>query len=148
MDENGIMDVDGLCDYLKASRSTIYKLAQNSMVPSHKVGRLWRFNRDEVDKWLRTQSGANALATFRETETVEKTKDSADASTWENTLASVGFSKDQIETLRAFSLDSPTKLMTTMATKAGRAGLCKALRLSEDKLDAIANKMVAMMNER
>ena len=148
MDENGIMDVDGLCDYLKASRSTIYKLAQNSMVPSHKVGRLWRFNRDEVDKWLRTQSGANALATFRETETVEKTKDSADASTWENTLASVGFSKDQIETLRAFSLDSPTKLMTTMATKAARAGLCKALRLSEDKLDAIANKMVAMMNER
>ena len=147
MNENGILDVDGLCEYLKTSRSTVYKLAQSAMVPAHKVGRLWRFNVDEIDKWLRSQSGASALAAFREAEAAVGELSATDGSAWERTLANVGFSSDQIETLRAFSFDSPSKIMTTMATKAGRVGLCKALKLSEDKLDAIAGKLVALMNE-
>ena len=117
MNENGILDVDGLCEYLKTSRSTVYKLAQSAMVPAHKVGRLWRFNVDEIDKWLRSQSGASALAAFREAEAAEGAKSATDGSAWERTLANVGFSSDQIETLRAFSFDSPSKIMTTMATK-------------------------------
>lgn len=147
MNENGIMDVDGLCEYLKASRSTVYKLAQSAMVPAHKVGRLWRFNLDEIDKWLRTQSGASALAACREAESKSAAKPS-NGSSWDKTLSESGFTSDQIETLRAFSLDAPEKIMKSMATKAGRVGLCKALRLSEDKLDEIVSALVAKIDER
>lgn len=145
--DNGIMDIDGLCDYLKTSRSTTYKLAQKALLPSHKVGRQWRFNRDEIDKWLRTQSGASALATFREAEPVQKAKTPATGDSWDKTLSNAGFEDEQIERLRAFMFDSPIKLMAAMATKAGRAGLCDALKLGEDELNARATKLAAILNE-
>ena len=157
MDKNGIMDVDGLCDYLQDSRSTVYKLSQNAEVPAHKVGRNWRFFRDEIDQWLRSRTGASVLATLREDESKDKPepkdepKDdvkSTIGSSWDVMLAESGFSNGQIETLRAFSFDSPEKIMKSMATKAGRVGLCKALRLSEDKLDEIMTELVAKIDDR
>ena len=147
MAENGTMDVDGLCNYLKASRSTVYKLAQSEVIPAHKVGRLWRFKVDEIDKWVRSQAGTRALAAFREAESAESVKSATDGSAWERTFANVGFNRDQIDSLKSILLDSPSKIMTTMATKKGREMLCRALELSEDELDTIAKKLVALMNE-
>ena len=40
--------------YLKMGRSTIYKLAQEGKLPAHKVGRQWRFDAKELDKWIRS----------------------------------------------------------------------------------------------
>jgi excisionase family DNA binding protein len=34
-------------------RSTVYKLAQEGKLPTHKVGRQWCFNAKELDKWLK-----------------------------------------------------------------------------------------------
>ena len=40
--------------YLKMGRSTDYKLAQEGKLPSHKLGRQWRFHAKELDKWLKS----------------------------------------------------------------------------------------------
>jgi len=47
-----VMTIEELSKYLKISRSTLYKLAQEGKLPSQKVGRHWRFHRDAIDRWL------------------------------------------------------------------------------------------------
>ena len=61
MDERlgGVMTIDELSDYLRISRSTLYKLAQEGRVPCKKVGRHWRFRKRAIDRWLE-QGGASA----------------------------------------------------------------------------------------
>lgn len=41
-------------EYLKMGKSTMYKLAQEGKLPTHKVGRQWRFDARELDKWLKS----------------------------------------------------------------------------------------------
>ena len=48
-----VLTIDDLADYLKISKSTLYKLAQEGAVPGQKVGRHWRFHRDAIDGWLK-----------------------------------------------------------------------------------------------
>ena len=54
MDEEpgDILTIDELADYLRISRSTLYKLAQEGRVPCQKVGRHWRFRKQAIDRWL------------------------------------------------------------------------------------------------
>lgn len=47
-----VLTVDELADYLKISKSTLYKLAQEGRIPGQKVGRHWRFRKETVDRWL------------------------------------------------------------------------------------------------
>lgn len=47
-----VMTIAELSKYLKISRSTLYKLAQEGKLPGQKVGRHWRFHREAVDEWL------------------------------------------------------------------------------------------------
>lgn len=51
-----VLTIDDLADYLKISKSTLYKLAQEGALPGQKIGRHWRFHRDAVDQWLRMDS--------------------------------------------------------------------------------------------
>lgn len=48
-----VMTIDDLSIYLKLSKSTLYKLAQEGKVPGQKVGKHWRFHREIVDEWLK-----------------------------------------------------------------------------------------------
>ncbi len=50
---DSVMTIVELAKYLKISRSTLYKLAQEGKLPGQKVGRHWRFHRDAVDAWLK-----------------------------------------------------------------------------------------------
>lgn len=49
------MTIDELATYLKIAKSTLYKLAQEGKVPGQKVGKHWRFSRQAIDEWLRSQ---------------------------------------------------------------------------------------------
>lgn len=49
---NDILDIDQLSHYLKVPKSTIYRLASEGKIPSHKVGRHWRFRREMINRWL------------------------------------------------------------------------------------------------
>ena len=57
-DEDQILTIEELANYLKVSKSTLYKLVQEGKVPGQKVGRHWRFRRETIDRWLdRTSDG-------------------------------------------------------------------------------------------
>ena len=46
-----LMEVAAL---LRVPKSTVYKLAQNGMVPAFKVGKHWRFLLRDIELWLRS----------------------------------------------------------------------------------------------
>ena len=54
-----VFTIGELAAYLKISKSTLYKLAQEGSLPGVKVGRHWRFHRDAVDEWLKRNPGLN-----------------------------------------------------------------------------------------
>jgi len=43
--------------YLRIPQSTIYKLAQDSVLPGFKVGKHWRFRRDTIINWIKAKEG-------------------------------------------------------------------------------------------
>ncbi|NOZ52011.1 MAG: helix-turn-helix domain-containing protein [Gammaproteobacteria bacterium] len=49
------LTVDELAGYLKLSRSKLYRMAQDGDVPASKVASQWRFDRDEIDQWMKSQ---------------------------------------------------------------------------------------------
>ena len=48
-----IMTIDALAEYLKISRSTLYKLVQDGRLPGQKIGWHWRFHKEAIDEWLK-----------------------------------------------------------------------------------------------
>lgn len=38
--------------YLKVNKATIYKRAQQGEIPAFKVGKIWRFKREEFEAWV------------------------------------------------------------------------------------------------
>jgi excisionase family DNA binding protein len=46
------MTVRGLAEYLAVSHSTIYKLLRKGHLPFLKVGGQYRFDKDEIDRWI------------------------------------------------------------------------------------------------
>ena len=47
------MTVEEVAEYLRVKPSSVYEWAKNGKMPAAKVGRLWRFHRDEIDEWVR-----------------------------------------------------------------------------------------------
>lgn len=47
-----VLTIEELSVYLKIPKSTLYKLVREGKVPSHKVGRHWRFRKEAIDRWL------------------------------------------------------------------------------------------------
>jgi len=48
------LSVNEIAAYLGIKRETIYKWLAEKNMPAHKVGRLWKFKKDEVDEWIRS----------------------------------------------------------------------------------------------
>ncbi len=48
-----IMTMDDLAEYLKISKSTLYKLATEGKLPGQKIGKRWRFHKEAVDEWVK-----------------------------------------------------------------------------------------------
>lgn len=38
--------------YLDLSTATVARLLRRRKIPAHRVGKLWRFHREEIDAWL------------------------------------------------------------------------------------------------
>ena len=47
------LSVEEIADYLGISRDTVYTWLNTRGLPGHRIGRLWKFKRDEVDAWVR-----------------------------------------------------------------------------------------------
>jgi excisionase family DNA binding protein len=46
------LSVDEIASYLGVKRDTVYKWIDRKNLPAHKVGRLWKFRKQEVDEWV------------------------------------------------------------------------------------------------
>jgi excisionase family DNA binding protein len=57
-----ILDVEGAADVLGVSKTTIYKLARDGILPATRVGREWRFSRTNLVDWIKNGSEADQLA--------------------------------------------------------------------------------------
>jgi len=49
-----LLTLSEVSQFLKVPKSTIYKLARERRLPGHKVGKHWRFVREELEKWVQT----------------------------------------------------------------------------------------------
>jgi len=43
-----------LAKHLKLGEPTLYQLAREGGIPAHKFGRVWRFDVEELDKWMKS----------------------------------------------------------------------------------------------
>ena len=46
------LSVDEICKYLGISKDTVYKWIDKHGMPAHRMGRLWKFKKEQVDKWI------------------------------------------------------------------------------------------------
>ncbi|QEP42641.1 DNA-binding protein [Ectothiorhodospiraceae bacterium BW-2] len=47
------LTVEELAAYLKMSRTKLYAMTQKGEIPASKIGNQWRFDRDEIDEWMK-----------------------------------------------------------------------------------------------
>jgi excisionase family DNA binding protein len=52
--EDRWLSVEEIAKYLGVSKDTIYNWINGKCMPAHKIGRLWKFKSDEVDKWVKS----------------------------------------------------------------------------------------------
>lgn len=52
--------VDEIAEYLGVSKDTVYTWVTSKGMPGHKVGRFWKFKKDDVDTWVRAGGAASA----------------------------------------------------------------------------------------
>jgi excisionase family DNA binding protein len=60
MDQDKWLTIDELADYLKMGRTKLYRMAQKADIPASKIGNQWRFDREEIDEWMKSQRPAAA----------------------------------------------------------------------------------------
>ena len=52
------LSVDQIAAYLGVSKDTVYTWISAKGMPAHRLGRLWKFKRDEVDDWVKSGGAA------------------------------------------------------------------------------------------
>jgi excisionase family DNA binding protein len=52
--EDRWLSVDEIAAYLGIKRDTVYKWISEKQMPAHRMGRLWKFRKEEVDKGVKT----------------------------------------------------------------------------------------------
>ena len=48
-----------VCAYLRISRDTVMNWIKKEGMPAHQKGRLWRFDVNEVDEWMKNNDPEN-----------------------------------------------------------------------------------------
>ncbi|MCF7869681.1 MAG: helix-turn-helix domain-containing protein [Candidatus Omnitrophica bacterium] len=51
-----LMTVEELADYLGLQKQTIYNWLHQKKISGIKIGKVWRFDRRYIDKWLKSLS--------------------------------------------------------------------------------------------
>jgi len=52
------LSVDEICNYLGIGKDTVYKWIDKHGMPAHRMGRLWKFKKDQVDAWVEAGGAA------------------------------------------------------------------------------------------
>ena len=54
------LTIDELAEHLKMGRTKLYRMAQDGNIPASKVCNQWRFDREEIDTWMKRQRPLNS----------------------------------------------------------------------------------------
>lgn len=57
--EDRWLSVEEISKYLGISSDTVYRWIDKQKMPAHKMGRLWKFKRGEVDDWVKAGGAAS-----------------------------------------------------------------------------------------
>ncbi len=52
IDDDKIMTLEEVAEYLRLKPQTIYTWAQEKKIPAAKLGKEWRFKKSMIDKWF------------------------------------------------------------------------------------------------
>ena len=55
------LSVEQIAAHFGIKLNTVYKLISRYQMPAHKVGRLWKFQLNEVDVWVRSRKSAFSI---------------------------------------------------------------------------------------
>ncbi len=55
--------ISEICKYLGVSNDTVYKWIDKYDMPAHRMGRLWKFKKDEVDAWIKAGGAVEPVET-------------------------------------------------------------------------------------
>jgi len=58
--EDRWLSVDEIAVYLGIKRDTVYRWINERNLPGHKIGRLWKFRKEEVDEWVKSGGADDA----------------------------------------------------------------------------------------
>lgn len=62
--EDRWLSVDEIGKYLGVSSDTVYRWIDKQNMPAHRMGRLWKFKKDQVDAWVEGGGANTASPTF------------------------------------------------------------------------------------
>ena len=57
--DDGWIGIDVAAEYLDVNKDTIRNWIKKTDIPAHKIGRLWKFKKSELDEWIK--SGRSAM---------------------------------------------------------------------------------------
>ena len=50
-----LLTIDEVANFLNINPMTIYSWVREGKIPAFKIGKVWRFQKSEIDKWLKKQ---------------------------------------------------------------------------------------------
>lgn len=56
------LSVEEITEHLGVSKDTVYAWIAKRDMPAHKVGRLWKFQKTEVDAWVKAGGASDSCA--------------------------------------------------------------------------------------
>jgi excisionase family DNA binding protein len=62
--EDRWLSIHEICEHLGVSSDTVYKWIKQGM-PAHRMGRLWKFKKDQVDSWVESGGASDKSTTER-----------------------------------------------------------------------------------
>ncbi len=68
------LSVDEIAQHLGISKETVYRWLEKGKIPSHRIGKLWKFRITEVDDWV--LRGGSSEEAFSSNTTPRRTKKS------------------------------------------------------------------------
>lgn len=57
--EDKWIGLEGAAEYMDVTKDTVRNWIKKTDIPAHKIGKLWKFKKSELDEWIK--SGKSAL---------------------------------------------------------------------------------------
>jgi PTS system nitrogen regulatory IIA component len=61
MVDDDILTIEEVAKYLRVSERTVYDWAQKGEIPAGKIGTVWRFKKEEIEKWVNDRLSVHTI---------------------------------------------------------------------------------------